>query len=40
MIHTYVASKAAQTAVGDTKVVVGFPAWVEMFTTGTSTLIH
>lgn len=36
MIHTYVAHKAAQVARADTKVVVGFPAWVEMAYGGTT----
>jgi len=40
MIHTYVAPTAAQTANGDTKVIVGFPAWVEMYATGTSDLLN
>jgi hypothetical protein len=32
MLHTYIAHKGA--LVTDAKVVVGFPAWVEMTTTG------
>lgn len=36
MIHTYIAHKESRIANTATKVVVGFPAWVEMAYGGTT----
>jgi len=40
MIHTYVAPTAAQTSYANSKVIVGFPAWVEMYATTSSDLVN
>jgi hypothetical protein len=36
MIHTYIAPKEATVNAANSKVIVSWPAWVEMETSGTS----
>jgi hypothetical protein len=39
MIHTYIAPKLAAVSMANSKVIVSWPAWVEMVISGTSVAI-